>query len=55
MTPANETIAPASFGIVRVSEPTATAIRAVSTGVAAISTAESPAEMRPSAVVQRIW
>ena len=54
-TPANDTNAPMSLTAFGVSAPTAIASSAVITGVAAMSSAESPAGIVWSATGQRIW
>ena len=54
-TPANEMNAPTSLTAFGVSAPTAIASSAVITGVAAISSAESPAGIDWSATGHRIW
>ena len=54
-TPRNETSPPMSFAAVRTSDPAATARIETSTGVDAISSAESPAGTVVRPVVHRIW
>ncbi len=54
-TPANEMNAPMSLTAFGVSAPTAIASNAVITGVAAMSSAESPAGIVWSAIGHRIW
>src|SRR4051812_31451632 len=54
-TPANEIIAPATFGPDRTSMPTAPASSATNTGEAAMRSAESPAVIWVSPTVHRTW
>jgi hypothetical protein len=54
-TPRNDSTAPANFCGVSVSAPATTARTAVKTGVAAMSSAESPAGIDWSPTVQSIW
>ena len=54
-TPANDTNAPMSFTRSAYPAPTAIASNAVITGVAAMSSAESPAGIVCSATGHRIW
>ena len=54
-TPTNETATPAALAGLSVSAPTRAAITAVNTGVAAISSAESPAGIVCRPTVHSIW